>query len=126
MATSSLPLDIKELLTDYIDSVAQLEALMLFLRDPQHSWTPETLSKELRSSHTSAAKQMAQLANSGFIRTNEKNEYYFAPANEKLRTGAEKLNDVFKEKQVAVIAFLYERPTDKLKGFADAFKLRKD
>lgn len=126
MSTSRLPEEVKEILTDHIDSVSQLEALMLFFKDPERSWNPESLSRELRSNSTSASRQMSRLASSGFIRHTNGDNYHYSPSSEKLRRSVEKLHDEYAEKQVAVITYIYEKPNDKLKVFADAFKLKKD
>ena len=126
MPTSSLPLDVKDILTNHIESVAQLEVLFLFLKNKETKWSVSQISKELRSSDASAAKQVTLLLRSGFIKAAEDNCYVYSPVTEKIRDSVDNLYDVFQIKQVAVISFLYDKPNDKLKGFADAFKLRKD
>ncbi len=125
MATSRLPIDVKELLTDHIDSVGQLEALLVFFNTPDKNWDPHSLSQELRTNVTSAAKQMAKLTAAGFIKNVLGDMYAYDPSPE-LRVKVEHLHQAYKEMSVAVISYLYEKPSDKLKGFADAFKLKKD
>lgn len=126
MANSSLPLDIKELLTDHIESVGQLEALLLFYRNPERTWNANSLSRELRNNETFAKRQIECFLQSGFIRESGEDQYIYSPNTEKLRAAINHLYEVYSEFQVAVISYIYEKPTDKLKGFADAFKLKKD
>lgn len=127
MANSSLPLDIQEMLSKYIDSVGLLEALILIFDFPEREWTPEELSRELRSNNVSAAKQLARLAQSGFVLPTEtKNAFIYSQQNPNLHQEVERLRTYYKEMSVAVIAYIYSQPQDKLKSFADAFKLRKD
>lgn len=126
MATSSLPLDIKNLLTECIESVSQLEALFAFYKTPGEQWTVASLSKELRSNETSAARQIMHLVKFGFIKQIDEQHFIYSPSTDKLSADVENLHRTFQEKSVAVIAYLYEKPTDKLKGFADAFKIKKD
>ena len=83
------------------------------------------MSLELRSHETIVRQQMEKLLEAGFIKKNHNNEYSYSPS-EKLHTRVDLLCRTYKEMSVAVIAFIYEKPTDKLKGFADAFKLKKD
>lgn len=125
MATSRLPIDVKELLTSHIDSVGQLEVLLAFFNNKDRAWTPLSLSQELRSHETITRQQMAKLSDAGFIKLNSANEYVYSPT-ETLNARVELLSRMYREMSVAVIAFIYEKPTDKLKGFADAFKLKKD
>jgi len=126
LTTSRLPVDVKELLTNHIDSVGHLEVLLNFFNNPEKTWTPQTLSHELRSHETSAAKHMAKLAAGGFIKNVAGDHYIYAPESNELREKIERLHQAYKEMSVAVIGFIYEKPSDKLRGFADAFKIKKD
>jgi predicted transcriptional regulator of viral defense system len=125
LLTSSLPLDIKEMLIKFFDSVNQMEVLFLFLENQNSSWTAESVYKELRSNLTSAGIQLAHLHRCGFIYRLENGSYVF---NQKstLAPAVKKLHEVYQEKPVAVISYIYERPQNKLKEFADAFKIKKD
>lgn len=126
MSTSRLPVDVKELLTNHIDSVGQLEVLLIFFNHPEKEWSPVSISQELRTNVTSAANQMAKLASTGFIKNVSGDLYVYDPVTEALRHKVEQLQHSYKEMSVAVISFIYEKPSDKLKGFADAFKIKKD
>lgn len=125
MATSRLPIDVKDLLTDHIDSVGHLEVLLTFFNNKNRSWSPLSMSHELRSNETIIRQQMLKLSESGFIQEIQKDEFKYSPS-EKLDARVDHLCQTYKVMSVAVIAFIYEKPTDKLKGFADAFKLKKD
>lgn len=125
MATSRLPLDIKELLTNHIDSVGHLEVLLHFFTHQNQAWTPSSISQELRSHETITRHQMDKLVASGFLKKSAEENYLYSP-DEKLAPQVESLHRTYREMSVAVIAFIYEKPTDKLKGFADAFKIKKD
>ncbi len=57
---------------------------------------------------------------------NEKGEFSYAPSDEKIAQDVQKLYSIYQERPVAVISYLYEKPVDRLKGFADAFKIKKD
>ncbi len=126
MTTSRLPIDVKELLMNHIDSVGHLEVLLVFFNNPEKIWTPQTLSNELRSHETSVAKHMAKLSTSGFIKSVSGDQYQYGPESDELKVKVDRLHQAYKEMSVAVISFIYEKPTDKLKGFADAFKIKKD
>lgn len=126
MITSSLPLDIKELLTVHIESVGQLEALYQFFKNPKSQWSALSLSRELRNNETFAKRQIECFLRSQFIIKTTDESYIYSPENEELHQTITHLFNVYSSHQVAVISFIYEKPTDKLKGFADAFKLKKD
>jgi O-acetylhomoserine/O-acetylserine sulfhydrylase-like pyridoxal-dependent enzyme len=83
------------------------------------------MSQELRSHETIARQQMEKLASSGFLKKKEDNQFVYDPTLE-MHSKVELLNQTYKEMSVAVIGFIYEKPTDKLKALADAFKFKKD
>lgn len=83
------------------------------------------MSNELRSHETIVKQQMRKLWSDGFLKETEPDEFVYAPSPE-LDEYVDLLCRTYKDMSVAVIAFIYEKPTDKLKGFADAFKLKKD
>lgn len=125
MPTSSLPLDVKESLTRYIDSVNQLEVLFLLYERHDKIWDADSVCRELRSNVTSSRIQLAYLHRCGFISSIEENKYQFHSSSP-LFAITKRLHDVYLEKSVAVISYIYEKPQNKLKEFADAFKIKKD
>lgn len=84
------------------------------------------MSAELRTSVQSATNQISYLLRKGFIEHHGDNLYLYRPSSEELKIGVERLNFIYKERPVAVISFIYEKPAEALKGFADAFKLKKE
>ncbi len=126
MATSRLPLDIKSFLIESIDSVAHLEVLLMLFADPNKEWTPEAVSKESRSNMTAATLQLESLVRNGLFKHTDSKKYKFQPINPEMHDLVKRLVGFYHDSPVAVVSCIYEKPVDKLKGFADAFKLKKD
>lgn len=125
MATSSVPLVIKSFLTAHIESVTHLDVLNFFINDPQAIWNANKLSQELRSHPSAIARLLKRLEGSGLIKDQGAGEYSYQ-ASEELDGIARSLQELYKQSPSLVIEAIYEKPTDKLKGFADAFRLKKD
>lgn len=125
MATSRLPEDVKIILTDHIDSVGQLQVLLVFFNKPNMLWTAQSLSQELRGHETIINHQLHSLEASGYIEQLRPGEFAFTKKAEMLAK-ASLLHDAYRDMSVAVIAHIYDKPNEKLQGFADAFKLKKD
>ena len=72
-----------------------------------------------------ALKQMEGLYNKGILK---KDTYLFSysPKNEIINYKLEKLFFLYQERPVAIVTFIFTKPENKLKGFADAFKIKKD
>lgn len=122
---SGIPQEIRDFLTDCIESVSQLETLFLIYERKNVTWTAESISKEMRTHASMAQKQMEFLAHKGILKKESEHSYSYAPTsaiNEKVT----KLYDLYHVRPVAIVTFIFTKPEDKLKGFADAFKFKKD
>lgn len=125
MATSRLPEEIKTLLSTHVESLGHLEVLLYLYNHATQVWNAQTLSKELRNHPTNTAHHLKRLTDQGFLKC-ENNWCSYGPKTPELEEATRKLNDSFKDMPVAMIASIYEKPNDTLRGFADAFKLKKD
>jgi hypothetical protein len=126
LATSRLPLDVKLFLTELIDSVSHLEVLLMLFNSKNKEFTAENVSRELRSNTHSAANQLAQLVAKGLLAVRDEHHFRYCPSTPEIDANVQKLSSLYNEMPVAVVTCIYEKPTDKLKGFSDAFKFKKD
>jgi hypothetical protein len=92
----------------------------------EEDWDKKGLANELRTNVSAVENMGVRLSSLELINVDEKKFYHYKPKNEDLDQKVKLLFDVYKEKPVAVIAAIYEKPRDQLKGLADAFKLKKD
>ena len=122
---SGLPQNIRNFLTDCIETVSQLELLFIFFENKTRTWTAISISKELRTHASMALKQMDVLQSKGILKK-ENDQFSYAPQSEKIDENISKLHELYRERPVAIVTFIYTKPEDKLKGFADAFKFKKE
>ncbi|WPU63856.1 hypothetical protein [Peredibacter starrii] len=96
---------------------------MLF-SSPEKKWDAQHVSKELRSNVTAATIQLEDLEQKGLIKVDEKRFFFYSPKehHELIKT----LFILYHDKPVAVVTCIYDKPQDKLKSFANAFKIKKD
>src|ERR671914_1124136 len=59
--SAALPEDVRQFLLRYIDSVEQLEVLLLLCGSPSTAWSPEAVAQALYSNPTSVAYRLAML-----------------------------------------------------------------
>jgi hypothetical protein len=81
------PADIKQFIADHIDSVAQIELLLLLRSDPAKVWTPEDAGKALYSAADVTGLQMADLQLKRLLAPGPHRQYLCLPPG-KCRTGA--------------------------------------
>lgn len=125
MPASRLPLDIKAFLNDVIESVTHLEVLLILFSHPDKQFTADGISKDLRTNERSTEVQLQHLSEKGLLHKSE-NIYQYHPATEELHQKVKLTYQLYKERPVAVIAGIFEKPQENLKNFSDAFKLKKD
>ncbi|RIL01347.1 MAG: hypothetical protein DCC71_17960 [Proteobacteria bacterium] len=115
-------------LLDRIDSVAQLEVLLLLYRSAPDSWSARQLGEELRIEPAWAAEQLGILCDRGLLAATEDCEglFHYQPATAELEKAVMALAAYYEAQRVAVIAFLYSKPTDRIRTFADAFRIRRE
>lgn len=120
-----IPEDIREFLLDCIETVSQLELLLVIYQFKDKKWSAATVSRELRTNPSMAAKQMETLSSKGILKK-EDDLFSYSPDSELTHHKVEKLFELYHERPVAIVTFIFTKPEEKLKGFADAFKLKKD
>lgn len=126
MPFSRLPIDIKNFLNEYIDSVTHLEVLLMLYTHHDTLFNAQAISKELRTNTRSAEAQLKHLAEKGLLSVDEKQCYQYKPISEELHKRVISVYDIYKVKPVAVVACIFDKPTEKLKDLSNAFKLKKD
>jgi hypothetical protein len=121
------PADIKQFIADTIDSVAQLELLLLLRSEAGKQWTAEEAGKALYSAADVTALQMADLQQKRLLAPGTATgTFHYRPEPPDVARLVDRLADLYRQRRVAVITAVYTKPIDKIKSFADAFRLRKE
>jgi hypothetical protein len=122
----SLPEVVQRLVLDRIDSIAQLEVLLLLHRVPR-AWDAAEVGAELRIDPSWAAEQFAVLRERRLLAEEPpgSGRHVFAPGTPELAKAVEALAASYAERRVAVVALLYSQPAG-ARAFADAFRIRKE
>jgi hypothetical protein len=110
----------------YIDSIEKLEVLLLLRNRVERPWTASEVALELRITEASSAARLEDLASSGLLVGTGENpvSYRFSPVqSDDVRDVAE-LATTYAERRVSVITFIFSRPQERVRGFANAFLLR--
>jgi hypothetical protein len=123
-----IPQDVRRLLADHIESVVQVEILLLLHADPNRALTPADVAKELRIDAAYAQSELANLSVRGMLRTTDKqaNAYRYAPLTPQIDAAVRGLATAYADRRVTVIGLVYSKPPDQIRSFADAFRLRKE
>lgn len=120
--------EVRAFIAGQIESVVQLEMLLLLHADPMRAWSPDELAKELRIEPAWASAQLLLLAQRGLLSVADSTgvAYRYGPNTPELAQAVDGLAKAYTDRRVTVISLIYSKPVDTLKTFADAFRLRKD
>ena len=123
-----LPREIQNFINAHIDSVDQVEALIIMRADPSHEWTAEEIAKRLYTSSESTSARLAHLHRKGLLSEirSDTVRYRYEQRNRRLSDAVESLVETYAKRKVAVINQIFSGPTDDVQSFADAFRFRKE
>lgn len=126
-AVADLPDTIQAFLRHFIDSVEQLEILLL-LRARGHAWTADTVTREISTSIESATARLESLTRSGLLAKTARDDgahYRYAPSDPSAGRSVDQLAEIYPRRRVAIITFIFSPPDESLRDFSDAFRLRR-
>ncbi|MBI2816534.1 MAG: hypothetical protein HYX72_06315 [Acidobacteria bacterium] len=128
MSSEFIAEDLARFIVERIDSVAQLEALLLLRANPAQYWAIESLAQRLYIGESQTAEVIARLAADGIVAANgrEPPQYSYQPATNELRLLVDRLAETYAKHLVPVTNLIHSKPRTRIQEFADAFKLRKD
>ncbi|HVY07847.1 MAG TPA: hypothetical protein VHB46_17870 [Burkholderiales bacterium] len=125
MGSAAIPERVRRLILDAIDSVAELEALLLLRETPDQAWTIDAASARLYVSQTVAAYSLRALARRGFIEEAAQG-FRYGPASTELAEDVAALAVAYSGNLIAVTQLIHGKPGPSVQDFARAFRLRKD
>jgi hypothetical protein len=128
MSPVPIPDDIAQFIIEKIDSVAQLEALLLLRNSAEEPWTVEALARRLYIEEKQTAELLNRLCAQGFAIAiaGETPLYQYRPISTELREVLDRLVEIYSKHLVPVTNLVHSKPKTRVQEFADAFKFRKD
>lgn len=123
MTDDLLPDEVQDFIQRHIDSVAQLEALLLLRANPDMSWDIAGTAQRLYTSEQEIADILARLCADGLIGCKEDTFHYECAAE--MQRKVDLLASVYARHLIPVTNIIHAKPR-RIREFADAFKFRKD
>jgi hypothetical protein len=119
---------VEQFISKHIESLAQLETLLMMRREPERAWTCDALTKLLYLRAEDCGAIFSDLVARGLVQRAalEPPQFQYrsqGPATDSL---VDELAAAYQERRVAVITQIYSKPINKVQTFADAFRFRKE
>jgi hypothetical protein len=123
-----IPEPVRRLLLEQLDSIAQLEVLLLLHRTAPDEWDAAQLAQELRIDIAWASEQLDVLQRRGLLTASpsDPSRRRFEPGTPDLAKAVEALAACYADRRVSVVALLYSQSADRIRVFADAFRIRQE
>jgi hypothetical protein len=122
---SELPADLTDFLLRTIDSVAELEAVLLAHGNPAAQWDAAALAARLYVPQRAAQDVLVALHRRGLLHHGA-DGFGYQPASEALRQSVDQLAVWYPRALVPITRLIHSKPGAAVRGFADAFRLRED
>jgi hypothetical protein len=121
------PPRLKQFIEQHIESIPQLETLLLLRREPQRPWTAADVAKALYIAEDAAESLLADFVRRGFaVHVQPDGCYTYRGGGGEFDELVDELAAVYRERRVAVTSLIYSRPLHKVQTFADAFRFGKE
>ncbi|RYZ38940.1 MAG: hypothetical protein EOO71_22010 [Myxococcaceae bacterium] len=118
MTDADLAPRVQRFLTAHIDSIEKLEVLLLLRARTDRVWTAPAVALELRITEASAARRLAELKTGGLLLQDgvAGEAFRFSPLQSNDAQAATELAAAYAARRVSVIAFIFSRPVDRVRG----------
>jgi hypothetical protein len=128
MSDEIIPDDIRQFIMQSIDSIAQMEALLLFRNQPETQWSTITIAQRLYMTEKQAQLILDQFVNRGIIfkLPGKTALYQYKPLSQELAEMIDKTVDFYGRFLVPVTHLIHSKAQARMQAFADAFRIRKD
>jgi len=122
-----IPQRVRAFIADHIDSVLQLEVLLLLHAAPDRHYLRADVARELRIAPEWVQKQLVILQSMGLLESQMNGaepRYHYHPKSADLSEAVDGLAAAYADYRVTVTSLIFATPKDQLRSFADAFRLR--
>jgi hypothetical protein len=125
VADPIIPPVVADFIAANIDSVAEMEALLLLREQQGESWSGERVAERLYTNPGDALRALKALTGRGLLRV-EDNAYQYAPAEPRLGELVEQLAETYRTRLIAITKLIHNKKSSNVQLFADVFRFRKD
>jgi hypothetical protein len=120
-----IPEDVRRLVIEAIDSVPELEALLLLRTHRERAWSVDEAGARLYVSVTVANHVLTALTARGLLAKQDQ-QYRYGPAKPDVDDVVAHLASTYATNLIAVTRLIHAKSSPSFLQFADAFRLRKE
>jgi hypothetical protein len=126
LSEAEIDAHVRSFVHDQIESVVQVEVLLLLHAEPGRAFAGADVVEALRVEPAWAEAQLSHLCGRGILAEAGPGSFRFAPRTAEVAGAVAGLARAYADRRVTVIGLIYAKPSEPLRSFADAFRIRKD
>lgn len=128
MNSPQIPPNVLQFIAERIDTVPQLEALLLLWESPQRLWTEEELAARIYVSRQNAAQILQALERRQLVTAEsaQATHYRYDPQWDPTGQVMPEVAAAYRRHLVPLATFIHSRASSAVREFARAFDLKKD
>jgi hypothetical protein len=126
MVDDAISEEVRRLILENIDSVAQLETLLLLCRH-REAWTPEEVAKRIYIDPATALTVLESLTRRGFCAASREDvvRFRYSPRTAERERLVEQLAEGYRTRLIPITTLIHSK-SGGVRRFADAFRLREE
>jgi hypothetical protein len=127
VAPDGLPSDVVQFVNDAVDSIEQLELLVMLIESSDRWWDAVSAGRALGINPGTMQRDLERLATRNLLAVNLGNDvsYRFEPGSPSLRATSQAFAAAYRKNPRALFRLAVERQKRAIRDFADAFRIRR-
>ena len=128
MNSPQIPANVLQFIAERIDTVPQLEALLLLWESPQRTWTEEEVAARIYVDRAAAAQILQSLQRQNLVASEsaQSTRYQYNPQWDPTGQVMPQVAAAYSRHLVQLATFIHSRASTAVREFARAFDLKKD
>jgi hypothetical protein len=120
-----VPEDVRQFVSRNIQSLEQLEVLLLISALPDRDWTVDAVYQVVQTNRALVEKRMNEVADSRFLIRTPEGAFRYAPESESIARQVANTAGFYKLSRHKIVELIYSSPPDDILKFSNAFRFKK-
>jgi predicted ArsR family transcriptional regulator len=128
MSSEARRLQVDRFIIEQIDSVPQLEALLLLFNSQPKTWSADEMANSLYVRNEAASKILESLLLRNLIAVcpGGTNLFFYSPGNHGRNSLLEAVDAIYRKEVVRISSIIHSKGSPSVRDFARAFRIKKD
>jgi hypothetical protein len=127
MHKADIPAAVLHFILKRIDSVGELETLLIMSADETRGWSAEDIANRIYAASPSAAAILRALQRQHLVTADAEGTHFrFSPASEEERQTISQTASAYRMHLIAITTLIHKKAAGPVQEFARAFSLKKD